>query len=61
MRTDAIGRASPDGVKHVHGAVAALRGGQAGFGGLPGLRGRRAVAKALKGHCDWEVRTLAPP
>ena len=61
MRANAARGASPNGVQNFVKQQAAFERGEAGFGGFPRLRARRAVAKALKGHCDCAVRTLEPP
>jgi hypothetical protein len=61
VSANALRRPGPDGVEHGVEQIAALRGGQAGLGWLPSCAARRAVAKALKGHCDCAVRTFAPP
>ena len=49
MRADAVRRAGPDGVQHGVKKVAALRGGEAGFGGLPGLRAETSRGKGFEG------------
>ena len=58
---DAVGRAGPDGVQDIVKELAALLDGEACSAGSQPCAARRAVAKALKGHWDWAVRTEAPP
>jgi hypothetical protein len=58
---DAVRRSGPNGVEDGVEQFSALGGVRPASAGSQLCAARRAVAKALKGHCDWLVRTPAPP
>ena len=61
VSADAVGRAGPDGVQNFVEEQAALEAVRPASAGSQPCAPRRAVAKALKGHCDCAVSVAAPP
>ena len=53
MSANAVRRAGPDGVKHGMKEAPRCDAVRPASAGSQHCAARRAVAKALKGHCDW--------